>query len=188
MGQTNGATKAEITLPALSVSDAELEVWRLAPIAKSAATVREATLRIVAAAVTAAAEEEANLVSRGLAPGVGSLSSVTLTREETSLVVCKGPALEALLAAIQKERATGYQDQDVVVEREWRLIKVEGPLPFGMVGVLHSILSPLKANHISVFAISTYDTDYLLVKQNLLDRAISALRGAGYSFQTTRKK
>jgi len=61
------------------------------------------------------------------------------------------------------------------------VLKVEGPLDFGMTGVVASITGPLGAASISVFVISTYDTDYLLVKNEKLARAATVLRGAGFT-------
>jgi uncharacterized protein len=55
------------------------------------------------------------------------------------------------------------------------------PIPFGETGVLHGILAPLAAAEISIFAISTFDTDYLLVKGSALEAAIRALREAGFT-------
>ena len=66
-------------------------------------------------------------------------------------------------------------------ERDWRCFKVAGPIPFSTVGVLASLVQPLAEAGISVFAISTFDTDYLLVKAVDLQRAIDALRAKGYS-------
>jgi hypothetical protein len=67
-------------------------------------------------------------------------------------------------------------------ERGWRALRVQGPLPFDMTGVLSSIAEPLARAEISLFAISTYDTDYILVKR--LDEAISTLRAAGFEVLT----
>ena len=68
------------------------------------------------------------------------------------------------------------------VKREagWRVLMVEGPLDFSLTGVLASLTSPLAREGISVFALSTFDTDCLLVKQQQLDRAVQALTGEGY--------
>jgi uncharacterized protein len=60
-------------------------------------------------------------------------------------------------------------------EKNYRALKVQGPLDFSLTGVLASLLSPLAEAGIAVFAISTYDTDYILVKQDKLDRAIDVL-------------
>jgi hypothetical protein len=66
------------------------------------------------------------------------------------------------------------------IERGWRAIKVKGPLEFELKGVLASLLNPLTDADISVFALSTYNTDYILVKDYQLDRACEALRAAGH--------
>ncbi|MGI5839907.1 MAG: ACT domain-containing protein [bacterium] len=61
-------------------------------------------------------------------------------------------------------------------EADWRILKVEGPLDFSLVGILAALAGALAAAGISIFAVSTYDTDYLLVKENKLDAAITVLR------------
>jgi len=53
---------------------------------------------------------------------------------------------------------------DEKVERDWRAFEVQGPLPFGLTGVVSSLTAPLAAAGIPVFVVSTYDTDYVLVK------------------------
>ena len=65
-------------------------------------------------------------------------------------------------------------------ERNWRALKVKGPLDFGLTGVLASVAQPLATAGVSIFAISTFDTDYVLVKQENLDKAISVLGMAGH--------
>ena len=60
-------------------------------------------------------------------------------------------------------------------EAGWRCLKVEGPLAFEMTGVLARLSAPLARAEIPVFIVSTYDTDYILVKDSDLDRACSAL-------------
>lgn len=57
----------------------------------------------------------------------------------------------------------------------FRLIKVEGPLDFSLTGILSSLLNPLAVAGIAVFTVSTYDTDYLMIKEDKLEMAISAL-------------
>jgi hypothetical protein len=69
----------------------------------------------------------------------------------------------------------------VQVEAEWRCLMVEGPLDFGQIGVLSSLTAPLAASKVSVFAISTFDTDFLLVKQADLERALSSLGDSGFT-------
>lgn len=65
-------------------------------------------------------------------------------------------------------------------ERGWRAIQVQGPLEFVLTGVLASIAAPLALAGISIFALSTFDTDYVLVKEDALDRAVAALTGEGF--------
>jgi hypothetical protein len=69
---------------------------------------------------------------------------------------------------------------DVRCERDYRPIRVRGTLPPDLVGILLAIAEPLAAAGISIFAISTYDTDYVLVKARDLERAIAALERAGH--------
>jgi hypothetical protein len=61
-----------------------------------------------------------------------------------------------------------------------RALKVEGKLAFNLIGILSSITSVLAGAGISIFAISTFDTDYLFVNAQDLNRAIEALRNAGH--------
>ena len=63
------------------------------------------------------------------------------------------------------------------VEKGWRCLKVHGPLDFGLTGILYSLSKPLAEAKISIFAISTFDTDYILVKQENLPAAIKILSG-----------
>jgi len=72
---------------------------------------------------------------------------------------------------------------NVLCERGWRCLKVEGPLDFSLTGILSSLAAPLSAGGISIFAISTYDTDYLLVKEEQLDSAIRTLQQYGHHFE-----
>ena len=67
-------------------------------------------------------------------------------------------------------------------ERNWRCLKVEGPLDFSLTGILSSLTLPLAQAGISIFAISTYDTDYLLVKEDRLEQTVAILSGQGYRF------
>ncbi len=70
-------------------------------------------------------------------------------------------------------------------ERGWRCLKVRGPLDFGLTGILASLVTPLAEAGISVFAISTYDTDYLMVKQDTFETTISTLKSAGHHIEKT---
>ena len=67
----------------------------------------------------------------------------------------------------------------------WRVMKVHGPFDLSVVGVLASLVTPLAQKGISVFTISTFDTDYLLVQSNDLKAAAAALRNAGHSILKT---
>ena len=96
--------------------------------------------------------------------GAGELSCVTRTRGELSVLV--------------EERLV---PPDVRAERGFRAFAVRGPLPFELVGVLASLAVPLADAGLSIFALSTFDTDYVLVKEHDVARAASALRAAGHS-------
>jgi uncharacterized protein len=65
-------------------------------------------------------------------------------------------------------------------EGPWRLLVVRGPLDFALTGILASMASPLADAGVSIFAISTHDTDYVLVPAADVDRAVEALRSAGH--------
>ena len=66
------------------------------------------------------------------------------------------------------------------IEHGWRCLAVAGPLEFSEAGVLAALTQPLAEAGISIFAISTYDTDYLLVKEERLEEAIRSLQAAGH--------
>ncbi len=66
------------------------------------------------------------------------------------------------------------------VELDWRLLKVVGPLEFSLTGILAGLAAPLAEAQIPIFAISTYDTDYLLVKQAQIEAAVRVLQARGY--------
>ena len=70
---------------------------------------------------------------------------------------------------------------DVTAERGWRALEVAGPLDFSMTGVLASLAGPLADAGISIFVLSTFKTDYVLVKQDDLKRAIDALSATGHT-------
>jgi hypothetical protein len=69
---------------------------------------------------------------------------------------------------------------DVRCESGWRCLRVNGVIDFSVVGVLASLTGPLAEAGVSVFAVSTFDTDYLLVKEVDFDRSCSALRLHGH--------
>ena len=94
--------------------------------------------------------------------GAGPFVSVTRTRDELSVVCAEGLAPEGTKC-----------------ESGWRIFQVAGPLEFSLTGILAAIAAPLANAGVSIFAISTFDTDYVLVKEENLARAVEALRGAG---------
>jgi GNAT superfamily N-acetyltransferase len=93
----------------------------------------------------------------------GAFASVTRTAGELS-IVCDETSVPGEARA----------------ERGWRVLRVAGPLDFALTGVLASLTAPLAAATVSIFAVSTFDTDYILVRADALDRALEALRGAGH--------
>lgn len=93
----------------------------------------------------------------------GAVVSITRTAEELS-IMCD----ESFVPA------------DVHAERGWTCMKVVGPLPFEMVGVAAALTAPLAEAGVSLLLIGTFDTDYMLVKEDMRARAIAALEGAGF--------
>jgi hypothetical protein len=69
--------------------------------------------------------------------------------------------------------------EGTVVEKTWAVLKVQGPLDFALTGILSALAQPLAVAGISIFAVSTYDTDYLLVKTEALEGAKKVLTDAG---------
>ncbi|HEY8322884.1 MAG: ACT domain-containing protein [Ktedonobacterales bacterium] len=92
-----------------------------------------------------------------------SLLALALTSDELSLVLPEDSAPEG-----------------ATIEGGWRALRVAGPLDFGLTGVLASLAQPLADARLSLFAISTFDTDYLLVRDATLSEALAALRAAGH--------
>lgn len=68
----------------------------------------------------------------------------------------------------------------VKCERDYRALRVRGPLPLDLIGILAAIADPLAAAGLSIFAISTFETDYVLVKARDLEAATAALKRAGH--------
>ncbi|HEY8130805.1 MAG TPA: ACT domain-containing protein [Thermoanaerobaculia bacterium] len=66
-------------------------------------------------------------------------------------------------------------------DRGWRCLELEGPIPLNTAGVAAEFTSVLAKAGVSVFPIATYDTDYVLVKGDRLERAVDALKSAGHS-------
>ena len=106
-----------------------------------------------------------------------TLTSLTRTKDEVSIVMP-----EHILSKADDPRAKELQSVADKVETGWACIKVEGPLVFTMVGILKHIASVLAAESISIFVMSTYDTDYVLVKLDTLAASKAGLKNAGYAF------
>ena len=70
--------------------------------------------------------------------------------------------------------------RDARCERDYRAFRVRGPLPLDLIGILAAIADPLAEAGLSIFAISTFDTDYVLVKSRDLPAAVEALERAGH--------
>jgi uncharacterized protein len=93
----------------------------------------------------------------------GEFTSITRTADEIS-IVCPAENVPATLDTPQR----------------WICLKLEGPFPFSMTGVLLSFIEPLSAAGVPIFAISTYETDYVLIQEEFSGMAISALQQAGH--------
>lgn len=93
----------------------------------------------------------------------GEFTSITRTADELS-IVCPSDNLPAEAHSPQR----------------WVCLKLEGPFPFSQTGVLLSFVEPLSANGVPIFAISTYETDHVLIQEESLGRALEALAEAGH--------
>ena len=89
--------------------------------------------------------------------------SVTKTEDEISVVMLQDKI-----------------SSDVKAEKDWRILKVEGTLDFSLIGILAKISEILAKNSISIFVISTFNTDYILVKEEKVEKAILVLSEEGY--------
>lgn len=92
--------------------------------------------------------------------------SITKTFDELS-VVCEQTVVPA----------------NVKAETDWKGFRVVGTLDFSLTGILAAIANPLAQEKISIFAISTFDTDYVLIKGSTWEPAKNVLRAAGFNFQ-----
>ena len=97
----------------------------------------------------------------------GAWTSVTRTATELS-VVCSADAVPA----------------GVRCEGGWAALEVAGPLDFGLTGVLASLAAPLAEASLPLFVVSTFDTDWLLVRSAHLGRVSKALTAAGHHVET----
>ena len=94
----------------------------------------------------------------------GGFYCITRTSEELSVVCIEDLA-----------------PNDATVERGWSGLVVAGPLDFSLTGILSAIAEPLASAGIPIFAVSTYDTDYVFVKTDRCTDAIAALKSAGHT-------
>jgi len=93
----------------------------------------------------------------------GDFTSITRTTDELS-IVCSADNVP----------------KDVDPGPRWICLKLEGPFPFSQTGVLLSFIEPLSNNGVPIFAISTYDTDYVLVQHDHARQALDLLREVGH--------
>jgi uncharacterized protein len=93
----------------------------------------------------------------------GDFTSITRTPDELS-IVCLAEKLP----------------RDVDSQHHWICLKLEGPFPFELTGVLLSFIEPLSRNGVPIFAISTYDTDYVLLQEDHMGGVMDLLRQAGH--------
>jgi len=93
----------------------------------------------------------------------GEFTSITRTTDELS-IVCPTENLPA----------------DLSTSPRWVCLKLEGPFPFSQTGVLLSFIEPLSSKGIPIFAISTYDTDYVLIQEDFAGAAFNILQEAGH--------
>lgn len=93
----------------------------------------------------------------------GPLLAITRTPDELSLVCSDARVPEA-----------------VRHDAGWRCLRLVGPFDLNLTGILAAVLAPLAQVEVGIFAISTYDTDYVLVRAGQLEAALLALRSAGH--------
>jgi len=93
----------------------------------------------------------------------GVIYSITRTSEELSIVCDEANV-----------------PQDVTCERGWRVFKLEGPFNFGLTGIMRAVADPLADAGVSIFTQSTYNTDYVMVKDDQVEQAMEALRESGH--------
>lgn len=142
--------------------------------------------------------DAAYYISRTAECGAESPAHLSLRVLPQTLAVCRLDASEAVpawLSSCSFWSVTRTEDELSVVlpeedapstwraERGWRCLKVQGPLDFGLVGVLSSLTAPLADANISIFVLSTYDTDYLLVRAADLHKACRVLSACGHAVE-----
>jgi len=101
-----------------------------------------------------------------------------------SKFLCVTRTFDELSLVCAEDRVPDHPPDDVqdsaLAERGWLALKLDGPFPFSMTGVLASFIQPLAEAQIPIFAISTFDTDYVLIKREKAKQALVALVAAGH--------
>ena len=89
------------------------------------------------------------------------------------------------LGKTDEERSLVCLTQDILentleCDRGWKAFRIQGVLDFSLIGILSKIAALMAESSIGIFAISTYNTDYVLTKQENFERAVQTLKNAGY--------
>lgn len=92
--------------------------------------------------------------------------SVTITADELS-IVCKQSEIES--------------DDNIRIDRDWRIFRINGMLDLSMTGIIAGVSELLSEDRIPIFVISTFDTDYMLVKNENMNRTITLLQNEGHT-------
>nr|WP_136249582.1 ACT domain-containing protein [Ningiella ruwaisensis] len=90
-----------------------------------------------------------------------------------------GKTADELSLVVPQKISIDAQETDY----DWRVLEVLGPLSLSMVGIMAEIGNVLAKAKVSIFVVSTFETDYFMVKQDTLDKAIEALIKAGYKIE-----
>jgi len=98
--------------------------------------------------------------------GQGEFTSISRSADELS-IVCAATNVPSSIRDPQR----------------WICLKLEGPFPFSLTGILLSFIQPLSDNAIPIFAVSTYDTDYVLIQEEFSEKALATLRQAGHELK-----
>lgn len=119
---------------------------------------------------------------------------MTIEKLEQSFTVCKVPSLQDIpqssglyfIAHTDKEISLVCETKDTPAHTTecdpgWKGFRVQGTLDFSLIGILSELSTLLAREKIGIFAVSTYDTDYILVKEENFQRALAALEKAGHT-------
>ena len=91
--------------------------------------------------------------------------SITKTSEELS-VVCRP--------------TDNVQSENMLIDKQWRIFRINGPIDLSQVGIIAHVSGILNNENIGIFPIATYDTDYILIRNNNTSRAIAVLENEGH--------